>query len=72
MTVAGLNVMSILSEQLKLKQLELDTLLDITIAINSNEPAAVLYEIFSNTIIRQLHVERFMLLAFDMEWSVAA
>ena len=64
--------MSILSEQLKLKQLELDTLLDITIAINSNESAAVLYEIFSNTVIRQLHVDRFMLLAYDAEWSVAA
>ncbi len=72
MALAGMNVMNILSEQLKLKQLEQDTLLDITTAINSNETAEKLFGLFTDTLSKQLQVDRFMLLAYDGEWNVAA
>jgi len=72
MAVAGMNVMNILSEQLKLKQLELDTLLNITTAINSNEAASKLFEVFTETIVDQLQVDSFILFAYDGEWNVPA
>ena len=40
MAIAGLNVMEMLRDQLKLKQLEIDSLLEITKAINSNKSAS--------------------------------
>lgn len=40
MPIAGLNVMDMLRYQLKLKQLEIDALLEVTTAINLNEPAS--------------------------------
>lgn len=72
MTVAGLNVMNILSEQLKLKQLELDTLLNITTAINSNASAESLFELFSDTLINQLGVSKMLLVAYEDNWAVQA
>ncbi len=61
MAVAGLNVMEMLRDQLKLKQLEIDSLLEITKSINSNKSASALYELFHRTLRDQIGVENMLL-----------
>lgn len=61
MAIAGLNVMEMLRDQLKLKQLEIDSLLEITKAINSNKSASALFELFHRTLKDQIGVENMLL-----------
>lgn len=61
MAIAGLNVMDMLRDQLKLKQLEIDSLLEITKAINSNKTSSALFELFHRTIKDQIGVENMLL-----------
>ncbi|MEZ5014176.1 MAG: SpoIIE family protein phosphatase [Chitinophagales bacterium] len=61
MAIAGLNVMDMLRNQLKLKQLEIDSLLQITKAINSNTSASELFELFHRTLHDQIGVENMLL-----------
>ncbi|MCB9018726.1 MAG: PP2C family protein-serine/threonine phosphatase [Chitinophagales bacterium] len=72
MAKAGTYMIDTLSEQLKLKQLELDTLLNITNAINNNAPASELFELFSHTLVNQLGVERMLLVRYENEWAIQA
>lgn len=50
-----------LRDQLKLKQLEIDSLLEITKAINSNKSASALFELFHRTLRDQIGVENMLL-----------
>lgn len=61
MAIAGLNVMEMLRNQLKLKQLEIDAFLEITKAINSNRSASELFELFHRTLRDQIGVEKMLL-----------
>ncbi len=61
MAIAGLNVMEMLRNQLKLKQLEIDALLEITKAINSNKSASALFELFHRTLRDQIGVGELLL-----------
>jgi len=61
MSIAGLNVMDMLRDQLKLKQLEIDSLLEITKAINSNKSSSALFELFHRTLKDQIGVENMLL-----------
>lgn len=61
MAIAGLNVMDMLRDQLKLKQLEIDSLLEITKAINSNKSSSALFELFHRTLKDQIGVENMLL-----------
>ena len=61
MAIAGLNVMEMLRDQLKLKQLEIDSLLEITKAINSNKSSSALFELFHRTLKDQIGVENMLL-----------
>ncbi|MBC8173141.1 MAG: SpoIIE family protein phosphatase, partial [Chitinophagales bacterium] len=70
MAVAGLNVIDMLKDQLNLKQLEIDTLLQITKAINSNEPTHKLFQLFENTLHHQLGIERYLLFSHSSDWKV--
>ena len=63
MAVAGLNVMEMLRDQLKLKQLEIDALLEITKAINSNKTASALFQLFHRTLKDQIGVENMLLIS---------
>jgi len=63
MAIAGLNVMEMLRNQLKLKQLEIDAFLEITKAINSNRSASELFELFHRTLRDQIGVEKMLLLS---------
>lgn len=71
MPVAGLNVMDMLKNQLKLKQLEIDALLEITKAINSNQSASALFNLFQHTLQNQIGVEQLLLMYTDSkgEWE---
>lgn len=46
--------------QLKLKQLEIDALLEVTTAINLNEPASHLFELLNTLLSEQLGVEHYL------------
>lgn len=72
MPVAGLNVMDMLRYQLKLKQLEIDALLEVTTAINLNEPASRLFELFDTLMREQLGVHRYLLFSNQDGWQVKA
>lgn len=72
MAVAGLNVMDMLRYQLKLKQLEIDALLEVTTAINLNEPASRLFELFDSLLREQLGVNRYILFSHQDEWTIKA
>lgn len=55
--------------KLYLKELELNSLLEITKAINSNLPESSLYKIYHFTILGNLHVKKLALFVFDSEWE---
>lgn len=61
MAIAGLNVMEMLRNQLKLKQLEIDSLLEITKSINANKSASALFELYHRTLRDQIGVENLLL-----------
>ncbi len=54
---------------LHLKELELNSLLEITQAINSNLPEEALYKIYHFTLIANLNINKLALFVFDEEWG---
>ncbi|MFN3404101.1 MAG: PP2C family protein-serine/threonine phosphatase [Cytophagaceae bacterium] len=58
-----------LENTLQLKQLELNSLLEVTQAINSNLSEESLYKIFYFTLIANLKIKRFALYVLDEEWN---
>ncbi len=60
-----------LRNQLKLKQLEIDSLLEITKSINSNKSASALYELFQRTLHDQIGVENLLVFSFNnSDWEI--
>ncbi|QSE97176.1 GAF domain-containing SpoIIE family protein phosphatase [Fulvivirga lutea] len=53
----------------KLKELELNALLEITQSINNNLPEASLYKIYEFTLRGNLNVKRMALFVYDKEWG---
>ena len=53
----------------KLKELELNALLEITQAINNNLPESSLYKIYDFTLRGNLNLKKMALFVFDNEWS---
>ena len=58
-----------IKKQLDRKELELNALLEITQAINSNVPEASLYKIFNFTLRSNLQIKKLALYVFDESWS---
>jgi sigma-B regulation protein RsbU (phosphoserine phosphatase) len=58
-----------LKKQVEKKELELNALLEITQAINSNVPEDSLYKIFNFTLRSNLNIIKLGLFAFDEHWS---
>ncbi len=54
---------------LHLKELELNSLLEITQAINSNMPEEALYKIYHFTLIANLNINKLALFVFDDDWE---
>lgn len=61
-----------LKKQVELKELELNALLEITQAINSNLPAASLYKIYNFTLRSNLKIKKLALFVLDDEWNCKA
>ncbi len=60
-----------LRNQLKLKQLEIDSLLEITKSINSNKSASALYELFQRTLHDQIGVENLLVFSNNnSDWEI--
>ncbi len=57
--------------RLKLSNLKLNTLLEITDAINSNSSKEELFGILEHVLLKELHIGKFVLFSFDKEWKVA-
>lgn len=63
--------MDMLRNQLKLKQLEIDSLLEITKSINSNKSASALFELFQRTLHDQIGVENLLVFSNNNDdWEV--
>lgn len=58
-----------IKNQLERKELELNALLEITQAINSNVPEESLYKIFNFTLRSNLNIKKLALFVFDDSWS---
>lgn len=58
-----------LQKQLDRKELELNALLEITQAINSNVPEQSLYKMFNFTLRSNLQIRKLALYVFDEEWK---
>ena len=58
-----------IDDQLKLKQLELNAVLEITQAVNNNLPEEALYKIYDFTLRAALNVKKLALYVYDKEWS---
>ncbi len=58
-----------LKKQIEKKELELNALLEITQAINSNVPEESLYKIFNFTLRSNLNISKLSLFAFDNLWA---
>jgi phosphoserine phosphatase RsbU/P len=56
-------------KQYHLKQMELNSLLEITEAINNNLPEAALYKIYDFTIRANLNIDKYALYVFEQEWE---
>ncbi|MEQ8909181.1 MAG: PP2C family protein-serine/threonine phosphatase [Vicingaceae bacterium] len=56
--------------RLKLSNLKLNTLLEITDAINSNSSKADLYAILKDVLISELYISKFALYIYDTDWHV--
>jgi sigma-B regulation protein RsbU (phosphoserine phosphatase) len=61
-----------LKRQVEIKELELNALLEITQAINSNLPAASLYKIYNFTLRSNLKIKKLALFVLDDEWNCKA
>jgi len=62
------NIQYPIKDQLALKQLELDSIIEITQAINNNLPESSLYKIYEFTVMANLHIEKLALFVLDNEW----
>lgn len=56
-------------KKLHLKEFELNSLLEVTQAINSNLPEESLYKIYHFTLIASLHIKKLALYVLDSEWN---
>ncbi len=61
-----------LRKQVEIKELELNALLEITQAINSNLPASSLYKIYNFTLRSNLQIKKLALFVLDDEWNCKA
>ncbi|MFL5728932.1 MAG: GAF domain-containing SpoIIE family protein phosphatase [Cytophagaceae bacterium] len=61
-----------LENKLHLKHLELNSLLEITEAINANLPEESLYKIFHFTLIANLNIKKLALFVLDTDWECKA
>jgi phosphoserine phosphatase RsbU/P len=61
-----------LENKLHLKNLELNSLLEVTEAINANLPEESLYKIFHFTLIANLSIKKLALFVLDEEWTCKA
>ncbi|MEQ8303623.1 MAG: PP2C family protein-serine/threonine phosphatase [Cyclobacteriaceae bacterium] len=59
----------LLKKQIEKKELELNALLEITQAINSNVPEESLYKIFNFTLRSNLHINKLALFVLDEVWN---
>ena len=69
---AGANLLDLLQSQLKIKQLEISSLLEITQAINNNLPAADLFRVYELTMLGQMKVQRLLLFSKNEGWEVVS
>jgi sigma-B regulation protein RsbU (phosphoserine phosphatase) len=56
-------------KQYHLKQMELDSLLEITEAINNNLPESALYKIYDFTIRANLNIQKYALYVYETNWE---
>ena len=56
-------------KQYHLKQMELNSLLEITEAINNNLPEEALYKIYDFTIRANLNIDKYALYVYEQEWQ---
>src|SRR5688500_524581 len=61
-----------LRKEVEIKELELNALLEITQAINSNLPATSLYKIYNFTLRSNLKIKKLALFVLDDEWNCKA
>lgn len=61
-----------LKKQFEIKELELNALLEITQAINSNLPEESLYKIYNFTLRSNLNIKKMALFVLDDEWNCKA
>jgi phosphoserine phosphatase RsbU/P len=61
-----------IKKQFEIKQLELNALLEITQAINSNLPEESLYKIYNFTLRSNLNIKKLALFVLDDDWSCKA
>lgn len=61
-----------LKKQFEIKELELNALLEITQAINSNLPAESLYKIYNFTLRSNLNIKKLALFVLDERWECKA
>lgn len=61
-----------INDKLKLKELELNAVLEITQAINNNLPEKALYKIYDFTLRANLDVQKLALYVYDEAWSCKA
>ena len=61
-----------LRKEVEIKELELNALLEITQAINSNLPATSLYKIYNFTLRSNLKIRKLALFVLDDEWNCKA
>ncbi len=61
-----------IKKQFEIKELELNALLEITQAINSNLPEESLYKIYNFTLRSNLNIKKLALFVLDEEWSCKA
>lgn len=61
-----------LKRQFEIKELELNALLEITQAINSNLPAESLYKIYNFTLRSNLRIRKLALFVLDEDWNCKA
>ena len=56
--------------KIKIKDLKLNALLEVTLAINSNLSKEKLFEIYNN-VLRELEIEKIALYIYEAEWNFA-
>src|SRR3982751_5359087 len=61
-----------LRKQFEIKELELNALLEITQAINSNLPEESLYKIYNFTLRSNLNIKKLALFFLDADWNCKA